>query len=1801
MTRNNLHDHLTWLLANVAVNAPNALHLPSARHQPTSDLTSASNRPTIPRVQARPENPSEPFLYPNLPVTRPSRSVHAHTEQIDGPIEPVARPPNVPERDTVGGRMGMLSSRSGSKRPNLVLRQEQLLTPTSTSGAGSLAKEYTTLLKNSGSAANSAKKVTTPRRQFLTPGPTLGSDRTFDTVDLTKDDSLNSSNSVVFGSNTGLWREEFAARPGPVSTTTENSVAFGTDVMVWEEEHAARAEPITTTENSVIFGSDVHIWEEGHATRPAPLTPKRGTKRKSDQISQPPATTSVDPDEFPDICEILSDEVMQSHLKRSPTKSPAKSKLKTAVAQTPSRRPTFKKETAYPANEGTDVSDDSPFATNRTIKRSPTKSPRKDEIPRYAMKDAERGSMAPSGHDSAPKHRSQATKPRPNDDVIMDSDDEPVTPPSYAVPDSTARSGAHLKASARRSQVDDYVVAYDTPSQPKQAAQSERRTAFRSPTRIDQDSSLIVETTTMSFDHDTVAGPSQVSQPMSEPCIMMGDEEKYVILELFLAQPSVAERKRKLLEGKLQENRDAFQLSLKNRNLESRGHLKREKERLAQQQAALDDLGAEYRSYEEVESKKEALITRISDAYDQDLDTQEDEARLEELESVLKERRSSLKESLIKAGIDNRDLFESSKAYNAQGLVNPIVQATQPAKNPRPASFSRETTLIPRGGSQVILQTQLPQRSDNQPLPAQGYDEAPLPPQSPLRRHHRVPSTPPDFDNIDDMIDQQPPFTLAGNSKFTKSPSRHSKSTTTRDMDPHVFDDDDDDDDQLEDPLPPPSRRLGKKMPTNPQPASAKTRKSPAKAKASHEQSYQSDYSDDVDMVQFAEEFDRQSSSGTRQSKSHRPVLSETSGNAVARSQKMSAMKTTDPLMSTQIPRELKERPWFKDVRRALKDRFRMTGFRHNQLEAIDATLAGKDAFILMPTGGGKSLCYQLPAVITSGKTQGVTVVVSPLISLMHDQIDHLNALNIMATSYSGETEKQRRFEIMRHLEERHPEHHIQLLYVTPEMINKSTTFLEGLSVLYRNKKLARLVIDEAHCVSQWGHDFRPDYKELGTFRQSFPGVPLMALTATATQNVIMDVKHNLGIERCKEFSQSFNRPNLYYEVMRKEKDSVEMIADLINTKYVGQSGIVYTLARKSAERIAERLRARGIAASHYHASINPKEKTKVQKSWQAGRVKVVVATIAFGMGIDKPDVRFVIHQTIPKSLEGYYQETGRAGRDGKPSECYLFFSYGDVTTLRSMIMDGDGSEEQKERQKNMLSTVSAFCDNQSDCRRVEILRYFGESFAKEQCGGTCDNCLNEEVFEQKDFTEYAIAALRIVESQGKLTLIQCTDFLMGKKKVSDYKRGTEEYRGIAKLVPKHEIHRVVDRLLAEGALKEENIFNKKAKIAIQYFRAGPRARAFLDGRRQLLLTTRVKGKDSQGGASKRQTRISQPATAATKRLATGSFPSTNVSSPVLGKQRKGKGKAPMISDDEDSDEDYSRFSNGYAKDGFVVEDVESDNDDFETMSVPRSRRPAKRNSLGRPISHDMRMNDAELTELHDDILRNFLKDAKEFEENLRNQKSLRTPIFTEQQLREMAIQWTVSVEEMHSIQGINHDRVDRYGNWFLPLIRQYHERYREIMNQGSPRTAARASKSHNVVVVVSTDDEGMDDVEDLEEEDLEEQGATSSYFAAPAQRTGRGPTASRARSTSAAARSSRGGTWRGSKTFARKASGGSSRGGKSSYAGVKKKANANGRKTKSGTSSTTVGGQQTRLSGGASGSGGRGGKSRSGIGLMEH
>ena len=744
------------------------------------------------------------------------------------------------------------------------------------------------------------------------------------------------------------------------------------------------------------------------------------------------------------------------------------------------------------------------------------------------------------------------------------------------------------------------------------------------------------------------------------------------------------------------------------------------------------------------------------------------------------------------------------------------------------------------------------------------------------------------------------------------------------------------------------------------------------------EEDFLGDEEDELDMLEVANQTDlSHGRSPFKQAPDRRPVFSETTGNAP----KPVSAKLPTPGKSQPLP-ALMRHPWSADVKVAMTKRFHLRGFRPNQLEAINATLAGNDAFVLMPTGGGKSLCYQLPSVVNSGKTHGVTVVMSPLLSLMQDQVQHLQDLHIQACMITGETSRDAKSTVFRGLQEAQPERYVQLLYITPEMINKSAAVISALQNLYQRKKLARIVIDEAHCVSQWGHDFRPDYKSLGEVRKQFPGVPVMALTATATENVKVDVIHNLGMRDCAVFTQSFNRPNLTYEVQPKGKagEVLKNVADIIKSKYHRQSGIIYCLSRKNCEDVAKKLRdTAGIMAHHYHAGMDSTERMEIQSKWQAGQYHVIVATIAFGMGIDKPDVRFVIHYTIPKSLEGYYQETGRGGRDGKRSGCYLFYGYQDTASLKRMIDEGEGSFDQKDRQRMMLRNVVQFCENKSDCRRVQVLNYFNESFSSDKCNGSCDNCNSTHTFEMQDFSDYAANALKLVKDLGKdkVTVLQCVDIFRGakSKKISAQYHDELPGYGYGKELNRGDTERLFFRLLSEDALEEVNDINK-AGFAHQHIKLGRRSTEYLQGKRRLQIQVRT------SPASKNVTRkekgdklqwVGGPISRSAHPL------STNVSSPIQAMARR-RGRQ-IFNEEEDEDDHSGRQEDEYDNDGFVVGDdhVEmesegSDSDGFEPVRVAGKPSKKKRPKIGPPITSDATLDN--LDEIHRMIVDEFVQGA---------------------------------------------------------------------------------------------------------------------------------------------------------------------------------------------------------------------------------
>ena len=432
----------------------------------------------------------------------------------------------------------------------------------------------------------------------------------------------------------------------------------------------------------------------------------------------------------------------------------------------------------------------------------------------------------------------------------------------------------------------------------------------------------------------------------------------------------------------------------------------------------------------------------------------------------------------------------------------------------------------------------------------------------------------------------------------------------------------------------------------------------------------------------------------------------------------------------------------------ALKKYFGFDKFKGDQEQIIQNLLDGKDTFVLMPTGGGKSLCYQLPSLLM----EGTAIVISPLIALMKNQVDvitnlseHEGTAHYLNSSLNKAAIDQVKTDILAG--------HTKLLYVAPESLTKedNVEFLKSV-------KISFYAVDEAHCISEWGHDFRPEYRRIRPIVDEIGRAPIIALTATATDKVRSDIKKNLGIQDATEFKSSFNRPNLYYEVRPKTKDVDKDIIKFIK-QHPGKSGIIYCLSRKKVEELAAILRANDIKAAAYHAGLDSTTRTQTQDAFLMEDIDVIVATIAFGMGIDKPDVRFVIHYDIPKSLEGYYQETGRAGRDGGEGICLAFYSSKDLDKLEKFMEGKPVAEQDIGRQ--LLVETAAYAET-SVCRRKMLLHYFGETYDKDNCGN-CDNCLHPKTkIEAMNQLVTVLKVVMLVKENFRSDYV--IDFIMGKE-----------------------------------------------------------------------------------------------------------------------------------------------------------------------------------------------------------------------------------------------------------------------------------------------------------------------------------------------------------------------------------------------------------------------------------------------------
>lgn len=458
------------------------------------------------------------------------------------------------------------------------------------------------------------------------------------------------------------------------------------------------------------------------------------------------------------------------------------------------------------------------------------------------------------------------------------------------------------------------------------------------------------------------------------------------------------------------------------------------------------------------------------------------------------------------------------------------------------------------------------------------------------------------------------------------------------------------------------------------------------------------------------------------------------------------------------------------DLKDSLKEFFGFDSFKGMQEEVIRTVLSGQDCFVIMPTGAGKSLCYQLPALISDG----TAIIISPLIALMKNQVDSIRGFgesDSVAHFLNSSLTKTQTTKVKQDV----ANGKTKMLYVAPETLKKDETidFLKSVEVSF-------VAVDEAHCISEWGHDFRPEYRRIKQIVKAIDDIPMMALTATATPKVQNDIQKNLNMLDAKVFKSSFNRSNLYYEVQPKGSKAQTMkdIISFIN-KRKGNSGIVYCLSRKKTEELAELLRANDINALPYHAGLDAKTRAENQDKFLMEEIEVIVATIAFGMGIDKPDVRYIIHYDVPKSLEGYYQETGRSGRDGFDGDCVLFFNPKDTEKLEKFLKDKPVAE--REIGTQLISEMAYFAES-SECRRKSLLHYFGEDFDAEDCNKMCDNCRHPRP--KQEVSEELVDVLKVIDfTDGKVGLKHIVDIMIGKSSqdVKAYKHNTHELFGVGK------------------------------------------------------------------------------------------------------------------------------------------------------------------------------------------------------------------------------------------------------------------------------------------------------------------------------------------------------------------------------------------------------------------------------------
>ncbi|TGO09009.1 hypothetical protein BTUL_0183g00250 [Botrytis tulipae] len=1611
MTRHNLQSHISWLIKN-KVTTPAGVQIPVFADTIEPGFANLEGFGGEDIAHETRNTPIAPIR--NRRVEEISNVVANSHPPRPRILTPITQSTPVPGDELADPEMGKLTSARKTTRPSLMSQNQQLGTPSSTASS-SLTRSYKLQCNENGTPS---RPTSTREPRGLTPRPTprpapLPKSRVnFDNVesiDLTGDDLIgapivNSSSTVEAfeDASVTLWDERSASRPEPLKRAKKRK---SEELSMLQSPRKSKKVPVHATE----LQDEQHdsFMDIDELEMPGPSF--RDTLPDSQRTIVPRRTE----EEYPDLdlleeIDMVGAMISQGERARSKIRSRQNSE-DIVMDRRPIRGttpvPTIssqKRVTPLTVRHVSPVQVQASPAIRSREKRA-TRTP--SPLTHRRLKKE----IFDSDDEDSPSEVEARVSCSPCPPSIKISRGACSTPKNHAMPKIQTHENNEVTPAKKR---------FTSPLQPISQNASFRQENEPSPFQRDSPTKYMASQTLPQ------RGSSQASTAS------LGFEEKRIV-SLYLKNPTALAPFQKHLDNLLNQNFEALQVYLEDGE-HPPADIVAERKSMLDQKKAFEALAENLQGLQDLASKTTAALQRF---YMQDEDNGESEVLTSEL---LEKKR------------------ECWRLLDASGAVNYGFGAIPSTRAP----LSTHASSAGASG-QVVLQTQIPSLSHQSSgaTRCSTQERTPSIYQNPGKSREKEPHCAPPSS----MRHTSPARSMIPASNYSMPDNSVKRPYFYREPEPtdHGADEDllrllEDEEDFTK----------GTKA------ADGQFEENLAEA----EEDY-GDFDDDDDeaILDLAHQVE--------QSNSFKPSSTRLSFNSSfqdvsrdpSRSSKRGSLKSDKPKDMYSVVdssrTDMYSYAWSNDVKKALKDRFRLKGFRHNQLEAINATLAGRDAFILMPTGGGKSLCYQLPAIVQSGKTKGVTIVVSPLLALMHDQVDHLHKLRIQAYLFNSESTQETRQQLFNGLNERKPEQFVELLYVTPEMINKSNAIQSKLDDLYAKKRLARIVIDEAHCVSQWGHDFRPDYKNLHELREKYPGVPFIALTATATERVKQDVIHNLGMQNCEQLKQSFNRPNIYYEVRRKTgKGSTAAmfseITKMLSVDYKNQSGIIYCLSRDNCEEVAKKLREQGIKAHHFHAHMTPEEKKDTQHKWQIGSIKVVVATIAFGMGIDKQNVRFVIHYCLPKTLEGYYQETGRAGRDGKPAACFLYYGFQDSQIYKKMIEKGEGGRDVKTEQRQMLEAMVRFCDNRIDCRRVQLLQYFGETFKREDCGN-CDTCNSNDTYEERDFSSEARKVISLVSKvQGNFAIGHFSAVLEGKalaKIKSENHHEFDEF-GSLKDMGKTEIERLIEKLIQFGGLQFRAIKNRGG-FHNDFVFLGPKHRQYMSKNFILPLQTRIS--TSPAAAPRKSTK--------SKAKKQAPPPSTLLTSPVTQSQSRysRKGKERHVEDEDISDDDFHP-STYPQHDPPASDSVESSDGEgyFEpTRGSSRTMRGVRQTSrIGPPITVDEEMK--RLDPVHQDVVIAFVRDAKMLEEDLRNKNNHRKPYFTEVEFRRMAIRWTTNTTLMSQIPGIDENNVASYGKRFLKLLEERRLHYNEMMDPNF-----KTDKNHLIVNLVSEDEEsGMED-----------------------------------------------------------------------------------------------------------------------------